>query len=58
MKIDQIFPLKNNNLLLRLTVIDDASVLCKTDVNEDVQRFLGGVKNTSLENRKKIYIIR
>lgn len=53
MKIDQIFPLKNNNLLLRLTVIDDASVLCKTDVNEDVQRFLGGIKNTSLENRKK-----
>ncbi len=48
-----LFPYYTERLMLRPTTEEDLSLLLKMDSQEEVQRFLGGVKNYSEEERRE-----
>lgn len=48
-----LLPFETNNLIIRKTVLSDTHLLIKMDKNENVQKFLGGIKNESYSKREK-----
>ncbi len=46
-----LLPIKTKRLIVRKTTIDDVDLLLKMDKQEVTQRFLGGIKNKSREER-------
>lgn len=46
-------PLETERLKMRRTELSDTELLVKMDHNENVQRFLGGIKNSTSGSDKK-----
>lgn len=46
-------PLETERLKMRRTELSDTELLVKMDHNENVQRFLGGIKNSAVCSRQK-----
>ncbi len=49
--INDIFPLKTNRLVIRKTNVNDIDLLIKMDGQEITQKYLGGIKNKTREER-------
>jgi RimJ/RimL family protein N-acetyltransferase len=49
----KLLPFETNNLIIRKTILSDTYLLIKMDKNEEVQKFLGGIKNATFSERKK-----
>lgn len=48
-----VLPLETNNLIIRKVTLSDAKLLVKMDQNENVQKFLGGIKATKISDRER-----
>lgn len=46
-----IIPLKTERLIIRQTIVEDVDMLLKMDKQEITQRYLGGIKNKTREER-------
>jgi len=46
-----ILPLKTERLILRITTLNDVNLLLKMDKQKQTQKFLGGIKNKTKEER-------
>lgn len=44
-------PIKTDRLILKKTSVDDIDLIMKMDKQEDTQKYLGGIKNKSKEER-------
>lgn len=51
MKIVDYLPIRTKRLFLKVTDRDDIDLILKMDIQEDTQKFLGGIKNKSREER-------
>ena len=49
--IDFLLPIETDRLIIRKTSIDDIDLIMKMDKQEITQRFLGGIKNKTREER-------
>jgi RimJ/RimL family protein N-acetyltransferase len=52
-KFIKLLPFETNNLIIRKTILSDTYLLIKMDKNEEVQKFLGGIKNATFSEREK-----
>lgn len=50
-KMISLLPIKTERLIIRKTVTDDVDLLMKLDKQETTQKFLGGIKNKTREER-------
>lgn len=53
----KLLPFETNNLIIRKTMLSDTYLLIKMDKNEEVQKFLGGIKNATFSEREKFKVI-
>ena len=51
MKLIDVLPIYTERLMLKQTSIDDVDLILKMDKQEETQKFLGGIKNKSKEER-------
>ena len=49
--MNNIFPTETERLIIRKTSVDDVDLILKQDKQEPTQRFLGGIKNKTREER-------
>ena len=49
--MNNIFPVETERLIIRKTSIEDVDLILKQDKQEQTQKFLGGVKNKTREER-------
>ena len=49
--MNDIYPVETERLIIRKTTIDDVDLILKQDKQEQTQKFLGGVKNKTREER-------
>lgn len=49
--LKSLLPLNTERLLIRNTILDDVDILLKMDKQEITQKYLGGIKNKSKEER-------